>query len=71
MVVLAVCPVHLAAVTEWARPRSVSDGMAVDIEGLNDFRRLVNINSRIATKKDPLRCDYVSNLEGGVTLLAS
>jgi hypothetical protein len=67
MVALAVCAVHEPIVMEWAFARAVSDGFVVEIEDAEDLVRMGTLGSRY----EPAKNRRVSNLEGGVALLAS
>ena len=64
---LAVCALHEAKVSEWAASRAVSDGIAVDIKDSEDLVRMMQLGGRY----EPAQDRRVSNLDGGVTLLAS
>ncbi len=67
LVVLSVCAVHEPVVVDWVSRHAVSDGFACDIEGAEDLVRMVKVGSRY----EPARDRRVSNLEGGVALVAS
>jgi hypothetical protein len=67
LVVLAVCSLHEAVVTEWASGRAVTDGFVCTIEDAEDLVVMCQRGSRYEPAKDR----RVSNLEGGVALLAS
>jgi hypothetical protein len=67
LVALGVCELHREAVMAWGFERSVSDGFVVDIEDAEDLVHMGTVGSRY----EPARDRRVSNLEGGVALLAS
>jgi hypothetical protein len=65
LVVLSVCGAHVDAVVEWAKTRAVSEGVLVEIEGMDDLLGMAEINRQAHRRGDPL----VSNAAGGVALL--
>ena len=64
---LAVCALHEAKVAAWAATRAVSEGFSVDIKDSEDLVRMMQVGNRY----EPSRDRRVSNLDGGVTLIAS